>query len=63
MSLRERTKFEFKYALQGRGVTNYVEYSIQSSQYQVPAGNAIVSQYNSLNTTFLRYTFVQAFLI
>jgi len=58
MSLKEPTKFEFKYVLQGRGVTNYVQYKIQSSQCQVPARNPIVSQYNSLNTTLLILPFV-----
>jgi len=54
MSLKEPTKFEFQYVLQARGVTNYVMYKIQISQCQVPARNPILSQYNSLNTTFLR---------
>jgi len=58
MSLKEPTKFEFQYVLQVRGVTNYVKYQVQSSQCQVPARNPILSQYNSLNTTFLRYTFL-----
>ena len=62
MSLKEPTKFEFQYVLQVRGVTNHVKNKIQSSQCQVPARNPILSQYNLLNTTFLRYTFVQTFL-